>query len=125
MPRGLLFMVRLNDRLNFLFKDIMEEYNNVNKTVHGTGIEFVCEVDGVWAYDLDMPFKGSCEFEIGKVTCWLGEKYSNFFNVELIAKDVKVRRLVNVKSKYEQCNKYVLFIYKNGDSKGFRNLLSG
>ena len=79
----------------------MDEYGKVNRTVYGTGIEFVCEADGVWVYYLGMLFTGNCEFEIDKVTCWLNEKYSNTFKVELIAKDVKVRKLVNVKSKYE------------------------
>ena len=64
-----LFMVKLNERLNFLFKDIMDEYDKVNKTVYGTGIEFICEVDGIRAYEKGLPFTGSCEFEIDKVTC--------------------------------------------------------
>ena len=97
-----LFMLKLEERLNFLFKEIMDEYDKVNKTVYGTGIEFTCEADGIWTYDLGIPFTGSCEFEISKVACWLGEKYSNSFEVELIAKDVKVRKLVWVKSKYEE-----------------------
>ena len=50
---------------------------------------------------MGIPFTGSCEFEISKVKCWLGEKYSNEFELEIIAKDVKVRKLVWVKSKYE------------------------
>ena len=50
----------------------------------------------IWRYYLQV-----CEFEIVKVACWLNEKYSNLFEVELIAKDVKVRKLVWVKSKYE------------------------
>ena len=98
------FMIKLNDRSKFLFKDIMEEYNDVNKTVYGTGLSFSCEVDGIdkgRTYELGIPFTGSCEFEIDKVTCWLGEKYSNLFEVEVIAKDVNVRKLVWVKSKYE------------------------
>ena len=77
----------------------MDKYDKVNETRYGTGIGFSCEVDGIWAYDLGMPFTGSCEFEIDKVVCWLNEKYSNLFEVELIAKDVKVRKLVWVKSK--------------------------
>ena len=44
-----LFKVKLNERLNFLFKDIMDEYDKANKTVYGTGIEFICEVDGIRA----------------------------------------------------------------------------
>ena len=52
-------------------------------------------------FELRLEFTGSCEFEIGKVVCWLGEKYSNLFEVEVNAKDVKVRKLVWVKSKYE------------------------
>ena len=66
------FMIKLNDRLNFLFKDIMDEYDKANKTVYGTGIEFICEVNGIRAYDLGIPFADSCEFEIDTVTCWLG-----------------------------------------------------
>ena len=97
-------MIKLNDKLNFLFKDIMKEYNNVNKTLYGTGLSFSCKVDGIdkgWTYELGIPFTGSCEFEIDKVTCWLGEKYLNLFEVEVNAKDMKVRKLVWVKSKYE------------------------
>ena len=105
------FMVKLNERLDLLFRDIIDEYDNVNEARYGTGLSFSCDADGIWAYDLDMPFTGSCEFGIGKVTCWLGEKYSNFFMVELIAKDVKVRRLVNVKSKYEIDKKLRSFIH--------------
>ena len=105
------FMVKLNDRLNFLFRDIMDEYHKVNEDHYGTGLSFSCDADGIWAHDLDMSFTGSCEFEIGKVTCWLGEKYSNLFKVEFIAKDVKVRRLVNVKSKYEIEKKLRSFIH--------------
>ena len=97
-----LFMVKLNERLNFLFKDIMDEYDKVNEACYGTGIGFSCEVDGIEEYDLGLPFTGSCEFEIDKVTCWLNEKYSNLFKVELIARDVKVRKVVYVKSKYEE-----------------------
>ena len=96
-----LFMVKLNERLNFLFKDIMDEYGKVNEARYGTGIGFSCETDGIWAYDLWIPFTGSCKFDIVKVACWLNEKYSNLFEVQLIAKDVKVRKLVWVKSKYE------------------------
>ena len=96
-----LFMVSMNERLNFFFKDIMDEYDKVNEACYGTGIGFSCEADGIWAYDLGIPFTGNCEFEIDKVTCWLNEKYSNLFKVELIVKDVKVRKLVWVKSKYE------------------------
>ena len=59
-----LFMVKLNERFNFLFKDIMDEYDKVNETCYGTGISFGCEVDGIWAYDLGVPFTGNCEFEI-------------------------------------------------------------
>ena len=71
------FMVKLNERFNFLFRDIMDEYDKVNEARYGTGLSFSCDANGIWAYDLDMPFTGSCEFEIGKVTFWLGEKYSN------------------------------------------------
>ena len=71
-----LFMVKLNERLNFLFKDIMDEYDKDNEARYGTGIGFSCEVDGMEEYYLGLPFTGSCEFEIGKVTCWLNE-YSN------------------------------------------------
>ena len=53
-------------------------------------------------FDLGIPFRGSCEFEIDKVTCWLGEKFSNSFKVELIARNVNVEKLLNVKSKYEE-----------------------
>ena len=80
----------------------MDDYGKVNETVYGTGMQFVCKADGVWAYDLGIPFRGSCEFEIGKVTCWLGEKYSNSFKVELIARNVNVEKLLNIKSKYEE-----------------------
>ena len=79
----------------------MDEYGKVNEAPYGTGIGFSCETDGIWAYDLGIPFTGSCEFEIIKVACWLNEKYSKLFEVELIANDVKVRKLVWVKSKYE------------------------
>ena len=70
-------MIKLNGRLNFLFNDIME--------VYGTGLSFSCEADGIdkgWAYELGLRFTGSCEFEIGKVVCWLSEKYSNLFEVK-------------------------------------------
>ena len=63
------FMIKLNDRLNFLFKDIMGEYNDVNETVYGIGLSFSCEVDGIdkgWTYELGIPFTGSCEFEIDR-----------------------------------------------------------
>ena len=96
------FMSSLEERLHSLFNEIMHDYGKANETVHGTGMEFVCEVDGVWAYDLGIPFRGSCEIEIDKVICWLGEKYFNLFKVELIAKNVNVKRLLNVKSKYEE-----------------------
>ena len=79
----------------------MDEYGKVNETRYGTGIGFSCETDGIWAYDLGIPFTGSCEVEISKVKCWLNEKYSNLFEVEVIAKDMKVRKLVWVKSKCE------------------------
>ena len=78
----------------------MYNYGKANETVHGTGMEFVCEADGVWAYDLGIPFKGSCEIEIDKVTCWLGEKYSNLLKVELIAKNVNVEKFLIGKCKY-------------------------
>ena len=83
-------MTSLKERLYSLFKDIMYDYGEINETVYGTGMQFLCEADGVWAYDLGIPFRGSCEVEIDKVTCWLGEKYSNLFKVELIAKNVNV-----------------------------------
>ena len=47
-----MFMVKLNERLSFLFKDIMDEYDKVNEARYGTGIGFSCEVDGVGEYDL-------------------------------------------------------------------------
>ena len=94
-----IFMVKLNERLNFLFKEIIDEYEKANKTVYGTGIEFFCEVDGIRAYEEGLPFTGSCAFEISKVACWLNETYWNLF--EIIVKDVKVRKLVWVKGKYE------------------------
>ena len=96
------FMASLEGRMYSLFKEIMDDYDKVNETVYGTGMQFVCEVDRAWAYDLEIPFRGSCEFEIGKVTCWLGEKYSNSFKVELIAKNLKVGKLLDVKSKCEE-----------------------
>ena len=96
------FMVSLEERLYSLFEGIMYDYGKANKTVYGTGMQFVSEVDGVWTYDLGIPFRGSCEIEIDKVTCWPGEKYSNLFKVELIAKNVNVEKLLNVKSKYEE-----------------------
>ena len=79
----------------------MDEYGKVNEAHYGTGIGFSCETDGIRAYDFGIPFTGSCEFEIVKVACPLNEKYSNLFEVELIEKDVKMRKLVWVKSKYE------------------------
>ena len=42
----------------------MEGYNDVNKTVYGTGLSFSCEVDGIdkgWAYELGLGLTGSCE----------------------------------------------------------------
>ena len=99
-----LFMVKLKERLDFLFKDIMDEYAKVNETHYGTGIGFSCEVDGVWARDLRLPFTGSWEFETDKVACWLDEKYANLFDVELVAKDVKVRKLAWVKRKCDMEN---------------------
>ena len=87
-----ILMVKLNERLNFLFKDIMDKYDKVNEA----------EVDGIEEYDLGLSFAGSCEFDIGKVTCWLNEKYSNLFQVELIAQNVEVEKVVDVKSKYEE-----------------------
>ena len=74
-----LFMVKLNETLNFLFKDIMDEYDKVNEARYVTGIGFSCEANRIWAYDLGIPFTGSCGFEIDKVTCWVNEKYSNLF----------------------------------------------
>ena len=88
------FMISLEGRMYSLFKEIMDQEKIL--------VWFVCEVDGVWAYDLRIPFRGTCEIEIDRVTCWLLEKYSNSFKVELIAKNVKVGKLLNVKSKYEE-----------------------
>ena len=126
------FMVKLKERLNFLFKDIMDEYDKINKTVYGTGIECNCEVDRIEEYDLSLPFKGGCEFEIDKVTCWLNEKYSNLFKVELIAKDVKVRNVVYVKSKHEESSPLVdkdefdeNFEYIKSAQMKFRDFKSG
>ena len=85
----------------------MDEYAKVNETCYGTGISFECKVDGIdreWAYDLGIPFTGSCEFEIDRVTCRLETKYANLFEVQLIVKDVKVRKLVRVKRKCEMEN---------------------
>ena len=98
------FWVKLKERLDFIFKGLMEEYAKVNKTIYGTGISFGCKVDGIdreWVYDWGIPFTGSCEFEIVRVACRIGGKYANLFEVHLIAKDVKVRKLADVESKYE------------------------
>ena len=92
----------LDGRLYSLFKDIMHDYDKANRTVYGTGMEFVCEADGVWAFDLRIPFRGSFEIEVDRVTCWIGEKYSNSFKIDSVAKNVKVDKLSNVKSKYEE-----------------------
>ena len=43
------FITSLEERLYSLFKDIMDDYDKANRTVYGTGMEFVCEADGVWA----------------------------------------------------------------------------
>ena len=67
------FVTSLEERLHSLFKEMMDDYVKANETVYGTGMQFVCEVDGVWAYDLRIPFRGSCEIKIDKVTCWLRE----------------------------------------------------
>ena len=80
----------------------MDGYDKVNEARYGTGTGFSCDVDGIEEYDLGLPFTGSCEFEIDKVTCWLNEKYSNLFQVELIMRDVEVEKVVDVKSKYEE-----------------------
>ena len=77
--------------------------------MYGTGIEFICEVDAVWAFNLGIPFRGSCEIEIDKVTCWIGKKYSNSFKVELVAKNVKVDKLLMLRASMKkcfQCNKF-------------------
>ena len=43
------FMTSLEERLHSLFNQIMHDYGKANETVHGTGMEFVYEADGVWA----------------------------------------------------------------------------